>query len=103
MARAGFNPEASVQVMEILQRAAGEGKGVPKLLQDHPAAVDRLKSMRAQSAALRRQQLAEKAKQPLIPVTPPAAEPAIAGLEAFHLAPCDQYPLKPGMRWSYRI
>src|SRR5207302_3705037 len=103
MMRAGFDPEASVQVMEVLKRAAGEGKGVPKLLRDHPAPNDRLESMRRQAAELRQQQLAEKAKHPAPAPAPPAAALVIPGLEAVRLSPCDCCPLKPGMHWSYRV
>jgi hypothetical protein len=103
MVRAGFNPEASVQVMEVLRRAGGEGKGVPKLLRTHPAPKDRLDSMQRQATELRQRQLAEKAKHPAPAAASPAPAPVISGLEAFRLSPCDCCPLKPGMRWIYRV
>jgi hypothetical protein len=59
--------------------------------------------MRELASELRRQQLAEKAKQPPMPVAPPAELPVIAGLETVSLCPCDRYPLKPGIRWHYRV
>lgn len=99
--RAGFNPEASVTVMEVLGRVGGES--VPKLLRSHPAPASRLKAMRELAGELRQRQLAERAKQPPMPVAPLAEMPAIAGLETVSLCPCDHYPLKPGMRWHYRV
>jgi len=100
MARAGFNPESGIAVMEILGRMGGDS--VPKLLRTHPNPKDRREAARKQAEGLRKQQLAERAKQPAVPA-PPVETPTIGGLADVSLCACDHYPLKPGMRWHYRV
>lgn len=107
MAKAGFDPVQGAEAMRVIRRAAGSGRGVPKLLRSHPLPDDRIRRLTQQAAEIK----AEYARQqpPADPDAPgpaerlaAAPEAAIPGLDDVALAPCRYFPLKTGARWTYR-
>jgi len=102
LARAGYNPHAAAQAMEVVKRAAGDDKHTPALLRSHPAPADRIRKLTAMAIALLKERDTVRAGKPAPPVAPNATTAAIAGLDALEVEPCQWQPLRAGARWSYR-
>jgi hypothetical protein len=107
MAKAGFDPAQGAEAMKVIRRAAGSGRGIPKLLRSHPAPDDRIARLNRHAAEIK----AEYARHapPPDPEAPTPAErlaavptATIPGLAGVVVAACRYYPLKTGARWRYR-
>jgi Zn-dependent protease with chaperone function len=107
MAKAGFDPTQGAEAMRVIRRAAGSGRGIPKLLRSHPLPDDRIARLTKQAAEIK-EEYARHAPPP-DPDAPTPAErlaalPAVTipGLEGVTVASCRYFPLKTDARWRYR-
>lgn len=101
LVKAGYNPRAGSQAMEIIKRAAGDDRGTPNLLRSHPAPASRIKKLnQLAAAALARR---KEVPAPAVPPPPPAAPRPLPGIEAIEPAPCEWLPLAVGAHWTYRV
>jgi Zn-dependent protease with chaperone function len=107
MARAGFDPTQGAEAMKVIRRAAGSGRGIPKLIRSHPLPDDRIARLNKQAAQIK----AEYARlaPPPDPAAPTPAErlaalptTTIQGLDGVEVATSLYFPLKTGARWRYR-
>ncbi len=101
LVKAGYNPRAASQAMEIIKRAAGDDRSTPNLLRSHPAPSSRIKKLNelAEAALARRKDLPPRT----VPPPPPAAPRPLPGIAAIEPAPCEWLPLAVGARWIYRV
>jgi len=102
LAKAGYNPKAAPEAMELVKRAAGDDKSTPALLRSHPAPDSRIKVLTARADALIKERQSQRAAAPApkAPATPPRA--ALPGLGALEVEACAWQPLRAGARWTYR-
>lgn len=99
--KAGFNPRAAPEAMEIVKRAAGSDNSTPNLLRSHPAPDSRIKKLTrlAEDAVQKRKTMPPPAV--VAPPPPPQAQP-LPGIAEIEPAPCAWMPLAVGARWTYR-
>lgn len=102
LTKAGYNPMAAPEAMELVKRAAGDDKSTPTLLRSHPAPDKRIKMLSTRAAALLAERQTQRAAAPMpkAPVQTPRA--ALPGLGALEVEACPWQPLRPGARWVYR-
>jgi hypothetical protein len=117
-ARAGFDVAQGAEAMRVIRRAAGSGRGVPKLLRSHPLPDDRIARLTklAEEMKERRGERGEPTVGPrgrrgdgedtptrsateILAAVPTATIP---GLDEVPVEPCRYFPLKTGARWVYR-
>jgi hypothetical protein len=111
-ARAGFDVAQGAEAMRVIRRAAGSGRGIPKLLRSHPLPDDRiarLTKMAGEMKAARRTPDAGEGEGESEGDGRTASErlaaiptSTIGGLDGHAVAPCRYFPLKTGARWVYR-
>lgn len=102
LTRAGYNPLAAAEAMEVVKRAGGDSKSIPALFRSHPAPDRRIRKLTAMAGDLLKERAAERSGKPAPPPPPAVAVAPLPGLEALEVEPCEWLPLKPGARWSYR-
>ena len=103
MARAGYNPRAAAESMEIIKRAGGDEKHTPALMRTHPAPDSRIRELNELAEGLVARRGAARAEVPAPAPLPAVPLRRLAGLENVEVAPCEWAPLKTGTTWSYRI
>jgi Zn-dependent protease with chaperone function len=102
MVRAGYNPAAAVEAMELIRRAAGGDGGGPALLRTHPAPSSRIRRLEHLASDLKPERPVGPA--PFIGEAPSLPEhSALAGLDDVDVHVCDWAPMEPGARWVYRV
>ncbi len=105
LTRAGYDPRAAPEAMEVLKRAAVDEKNVPALLRSHPTTEARIKTLSRLADGLMAQRQSQRAELSRRVTTPaPAADPADGGAApaGVHPAACEWLPLVPASRWVYR-
>lgn len=102
LAKAGYNPKAAPEAMELVKRAAGDDKQTPALLRSHPAPDSRIKALTARADALLQERKTQRAAAPALQPPPTAPRAALPGLASLEVEPCPWQPLRPGARWVYR-
>lgn len=99
LVRAGYDPSAAAEAMEVVARLAGDGRDIPRFLRSHPAPGERAQSLRR--AAQARRPPAGPSHTPS-PVAAAIAEedplPAPGPAE-----PCRFLPLTAGREFRYSV
>ncbi|MFN3652047.1 MAG: M48 family metallopeptidase [Armatimonadota bacterium] len=103
LTRAGYNPRAAVEAMELVQRASGGGSGIPALLRSHPLPESRVKRLTELAERHLKERESARAAMPAPPAAPAANAPRLPGLDAIEPEPCAWLPLRPGTRWVYQV